>query len=156
MNKWLQLALFIIILQVLAFLTSYFVTRNAVDTWYQDIIKSPFNPPEWVFGPVWTTLYTMIAISGWMLWPHRHEPEGKFALTFFATQLVLNYLWSPVFFGLQAFWPAFVLIMGIDSLVVATIATSWRISKPAALLLVPYLAWGLFATHLTYYVATNN
>ncbi|HEY8963441.1 MAG TPA: TspO/MBR family protein [Alphaproteobacteria bacterium] len=156
MNKWVQLAIFIIVLQILAFLTSYFVTENAVGSWYQDIVKSPLNPPDWVFAPVWATLYTMIAISGWILWRNRLHPDAKTALVFFIAQLAGNYIWSPVFFGLGAFHAAFWLIIWIDAAILATILATQRASKPAAYLLVPYLLWGLFATHLTYFVAFNN
>jgi len=156
MNKWVQLALFILVLQALAFVTSYFVTHDAVNSWYQDIAKSPLNPPDWVFGPVWTVLYTMIAISLWRLWRERTAPDARVPLILFVVQMLGNYLWSPVFFGLGAFTAAFVLIVGIDIGVMATIWTTRRVDKAAALLLVPYLLWGLFATHLTYYVMAHN
>jgi translocator protein len=156
MNKWIQLGAFIVILQVLAFLTSYFVTQSAVNSWYQDIVKSPLTPPDWVFGPVWTTLYTMIAVSLWMLWQKRTLPGAQIALILFGLQLLGNYLWSPIFFGLGAFTAALVLIVGIDIAIIATIIKTRRVSQPAAYLLVPYLLWGLFATHLTYYVAMYN
>lgn len=156
MNKWLQLGFFVITLQVLAFLTSFFVTQDAVNSWYQDIAKSPLNPPDWVFGPVWTILYTMIAVSLWMLWERRTHPLAKPAIVLFMIQLVGNYLWSPVFFGLGQFMGAFILIVGIDIAIIATIIATRRVYKPAAYLLVPYLLWGLFATHLTYYVMAHN
>jgi len=156
MNKWIRLGFLIFILQVLAFLTSYFVTEHAVSSWYQDIAKAPVNPPDWVFAPVWTTLYAMIATSLWMLWPYRRTPQGKLALSLFMVQLVANYLWSPVFFGLAAFTAAFWLIIGIDIVLAATIITTWRVVKPAALLLVPYFFWACFASYLTWSVMVLN
>lgn len=153
MKRYWPLAAIILILQILAFLTSYFVTENAVNGWYQSINKSSLNLPDWVFAPVWTILYAMLGLALWKLWPMRHDPRGRKALIFFLIQLGLNYLWSPVFFGLGAFAAA----LGIIILMVGfTIGCMMNAGKIVSWLLAPYLAWISFATWLTYCVTVMN
>lgn len=156
MKRFLPLAGLILILQVLAFLTSYFVTESAVNGWYQAIEKSSLNPPDWVFAPVWTTLYIILAVSLWMLWRGRQNPTIKKALGFFLAQLVLNYSWSFVFFSLRAFSAAFWLLIVIDLLTIAAMVLAWSHKCRVSLMLLPYLAWIGFATYLTYAVMRLN
>lgn len=156
MKKYRSLVGLILILQVLAFLTSYFVTKNAVNGWYQSINKSAFNPPDWLFAPVWTILYTLLAIALWHLWRGRKNPAQRKALILLIIQMVLNYLWSPVFFGFGAFDVAFVIIITMVTLTVAVMIRVWNTRRIVAYLLLPYLAWIAFASHLNFAILSLN
>src|SRR5690606_19653779 len=113
--------------------------------WYDDLAKPPFNPPSWLFGPVWTVLYVLIAIAGWRIW--RVAPRSAAMLLWFV-QMILNWLWSPAFFGAEAPWLAFAIIVPMLAAILAFIAQARRIDRPAAWLFVPYAAWVAFATLL--------
>ena len=116
--------------------------------WYAGLAKPSFNPPNWVFGPAWTTLYLMIAVATWLLWRAAPgAPRGR-ALRLNAVQLLLNAAWSPLFFGLQAPAPALACIVLMWLAILATIIAARPVSRPASWLLVPYLAWVSFATLL--------
>jgi benzodiazapine receptor len=119
--------------------------NNAVGEWYQALQKPPFNPPNWVFGPVWTLLYIMIAVAGWRVW-HRLRTGG--AMTSWWLQLGLNFLWSPTFFTLQRPGAALVIILALLATVLVFIGLAWSRDRLAALLFVPYAAWVAFATLL--------
>ena len=116
--------------------------------WYAGLAKPGFNPPNWVFGPAWTTLYLMIATATWLLWRAPAGPARRRALGLNAAQLVLNAAWTPLFFGLQAPGLALVGIVLLWLAIACTIVAAWRVSRPAAWLLVPYLAWVSFASVL--------
>jgi tryptophan-rich sensory protein len=113
--------------------------------WHAALVKPPWNPPNWVFGPVWTTLYIMIAIAGWLAW--RAEGLGR-AVWIWIAALVLNGLWTVIFFGQQRIGLALVDIAVLLGLIGAFIAATWRPERRAALLFVPYFAWVAFATAL--------
>jgi tryptophan-rich sensory protein len=118
--------------------------------WYASLAKPAWTPPPWVFGPAWTALYLMMAVAGWRLWRRRdaRPREARVALVLFAVQLALNFLWTPVFFGMQAPGPALVVIFLLLLAIAATILAAWRACRTAAVLLVPYLAWVAFASAL--------
>lgn len=123
-------------------------TASSVSTWYPELSKPSWTPPSWLFGPVWTMLYVMMAVALWLAW--RSQPQAAWSCTVvFAVQLVLNLAWSAVFFGLrQPGWA----VAEIVVLWVAIAATAWRlwlVAPAAGLLMVPYLAWVTFATTLT-------
>lgn len=122
---------------------------NAPGPWYAALDKPPFNPPDWLFAPVWSVIYVLIAIAGWRIWRLRDAP-GKpgGAMTAWWVQLGLNFLWSPVFFTLQAPGLALVIILALFAAVAAFIVLAWERDRPAALLFVPYEAWVAFATLL--------
>jgi benzodiazapine receptor len=134
-------------------------TLYNVDGWYADAEKAPWSPPNALFGPVWSVLYVLMSVAAWLVW--RRHPTSK-ALTLYVIQLVLNAIWTPVFFGLYpaigapALWIALAIIVALDVVVLLTIASFWRESRPAAVLLVPYIAWLLFATTLNAAVAVLN
>jgi tryptophan-rich sensory protein len=115
--------------------------------WYQALEKPSFNPPGWVFGPVWTLLYCMMGLSLFLL-VRAGWPAARTAIVFFAVQLLLNAAWTPVFFRYEQIGWALVVLVLLDAAVIATIAAAWTVSRPAAYLLLPYLAWILFATVL--------
>jgi translocator protein len=111
--------------------------------------RPAWAPPSWAFGVVWPVLYVLIGIAGWRVWRARGSVRAAgTALGLWAVQLVVNASWPGVFFGLEAFGPAIVVIAVLDVLVVLTIVAFWRIDRIAAWLLVPYLLWILYATAL--------
>ena len=131
-------------------------TAGSVQTWYVDLVKPALNPPNWIFGPVWITLYTLMGIAAYLIWQRRREQGVKFALSLYGVQLILNTLWSILFFGLQNPGLAFAEILILLPFIVLTMALFWRINKWAGILLVPYLAWVSFATYLNYAIWSLN
>ncbi|WP_433623821.1 TspO/MBR family protein [Halomicrococcus sp. NG-SE-24] len=130
-----------------------FLTADDVSGWYTTVQQPAFTPPNWVFGPVWTTLYLLMGVALYLVW--RGERD-RLALGAFAVQLALNASWTLVFFGMQ--WPAggLAVIVALLAAIVATIALFSRVDRRAALLLVPYLAWVAFATVLNYEIWRLN
>ena len=118
---------------------------TAPGAWYASLTKPAFNPPNWVFGPVWTALYVLIAIAGWRIW--RVRPRGQ-AMAAWWLQLVLNFLWSPVFFALHSLSGALVIISMLLAAIFWFILAARRHDMVAAWLFAPYLAWVGFATLL--------
>lgn len=124
------------------------LTRAGMD-WYDPLIKSTLNPPGWVFGVVWATLYAMIALSFWFLWQHRTHPQAGRAQKWFWIQMGLNWAWSFVFFTFHLKLLAFLWIVVLVGAVWQTIRLMWPITQIGALLLLPYLAWISFASYLS-------
>lgn len=140
---------------------------QGADGWYADADKPFFTPPGWVFGPVWTALYVAMAVAAWRLSRRREEqdavrsaerPPGdaRAALRLWWVQLALNFLWTPLFFATELLWVALVDIVLLDLAVALLVVRSWRVDRVAAWLLVPYLAWILFATLLNAAIAVLN
>jgi tryptophan-rich sensory protein len=145
----LGLAVFVVVCFAVAGLGSLLTTPQVADGgWYDTLNKPFFTPPSWLFGPVWSVLYLMIAVSGWLVWHRRGFAGAPVAMGLFVAQLVLNFLWSAVFFGLRAPGLGLVEILVLWAAILATILAFRPISSLAALLLVPYLAWVTFATAL--------
>jgi tryptophan-rich sensory protein len=119
------------------------VTGPNVASWYAGLAKPSFNPPDWIFAPVWTVLYVMMAVAAWRVWRITGFHHG--AIELYAAQLALNFTWSIVFFGLHAIAPALVNIVLLLILIVATAFSFWRQDRIAGLLFVPYIAWVAFA-----------
>ena len=116
--------------------------------WYQALNKPFWNPPSWLFGPVWTTLYTLMGIAAWLIWKEFGFSDAKTALSFFLVQLVLNGLWSQIFFGMQEPGWAFAEIILLLAAIVVTTILFFRKKRAAGWLMVPYIAWVSFATVL--------
>ena len=126
-------------------------TSDAVASWYPTLAKPSFNPPNWLFGPVWTTLYAMMGVAAFLVWREGFSASAvKVALAIFAVQLVLNVLWSIIFFGVHALLPAFIEIVVLWVMILVTIIAFWRVSPAAGALLMPYLAWVGFAALLNF------
>ena len=119
--------------------------NNLPGEWYQSLVKPPFNPPNWVFGPAWTILYVLIGMAGARTWMRGHLSMG---MLIWAGQMVANFLWSPFFFGLQMPPVALIVILALLALIIAFILNRWNADRIAALLFLPYLAWVSFATLL--------
>lgn len=124
-------------------------------SFYAQLVKPDWAPPSSVFSPVWTTLYTLMGIAAWLAWRERHRPR-KGPLTLFVVQLVVNALWSWFFFRWQMGAAAFIDVILLLVLIVATIVAFWRLRPLAGMLLLPYLAWVAFASALTWSVWQAN
>lgn len=131
-------------------------TDRATGGWYDRLDVPAFNPPTWVFGPVWTVLYLLIGVAAWLVWRHTDSPQRTTALTWWVVQLVLNAAWTPLFFGAQALWAAFIEILVLWVAIVATTRMFGRVERPAMLLMLPYLAWVSFAAVLNGSIAAMN
>jgi tryptophan-rich sensory protein len=147
MRTYLVLAGFVLLCLAVG-LVGAFSTAPAIPAWYAALAKPSFNPPNWLFGPVWTVLYIAMAVAAWLIWKRPAEPARGLALKVWAAQLVLNALWTPVFFSLHRIGLALVDIVLLDLALAALIVVAWRPYRAAALLLVPYVAWTMFATAL--------
>ena len=127
-------------------------------SFYAQLTKPSWAPPAWVFGPVWSALYALMAVAAWLVWRSVRSTAGSraVALGLFGVQLAANVLWSWLFFAWHRGALAAVEVLVLVALIVATVVAFWRISRPAALLLVPYLAWVSFASVLTWAVWRSN
>jgi tryptophan-rich sensory protein len=126
-----------------------FATVRAIPRSYAGLAKPSFNPPEWLFGPAWTVLYVLMAVAAWLVWKRGFGAPGvKLALAAFLVQLVLNALWSIFFFGLRSPLAGLVDIIAMWLAILATIFLFFRVSVPAGILLLPYIAWVSFAAIL--------
>ncbi len=118
--------------------------------WYAGLQKPSWNPPNWIFGPVWTALYTMMAFAAWLVWRRGGFAAQRNALVLFLLQLLFNGLWSPLFFGIKQPAVAFVDIVLLWLALLATIVAFWKARPLSGVLLVPYLAWVTFASALNF------
>lgn len=136
---------------------SGFATQSSVGGWYTTLNKPALNPPNWIFGPVWTILYILMGIAAGIVWSKGlHHIWVKTALYHFSFQLIFNALWSVVFFGFnKPFW-ALLVILILLALILFTMKTFRTVSKTAAYLLVPYFLWVCFATFLNYKIWELN
>lgn len=133
------------------------VASSNAPSFYAALDRPPWAPPAWLFGPAWTTLYVMMAISAFLVWRRHGFANARTALWLFLIQLALNALWTPLFFLWRQGALAFIEIILLWLWIVATIVAFWRLgSKVAATLLVPYLAWVSFATCLTWSIWQRN
>lgn len=132
------------------------ITASAIAGWYAELAKPPWNPPSWLFGPVWTALYIAMGIAAWRIWRRGTVPgaspalraDVRSALLVYVAQLALNAGWTPVFFGLKRIDFALAIIVVLLVAIVETVRRFYRLDRPAALLLLPYLGWVAFATAL--------
>ena len=151
-----RLIISILICQLAGFLGSLFTTPS-IPTWYASLEKPSFNPPNWLFSPVWITLFVLMGISLYLLLEKSfREQKVKKALIFFAIQLVLNVFWSILFFGLKSPLFAFFEIIILWVAISLTIIQSFKISKIASFLLLPYILWVSFAAILNYFLWNLN
>jgi tryptophan-rich sensory protein len=135
---------------VLTFGAAYVGSRFPVDEWYTALSKPSWNPPNWLFGPVWSVLYILMAISAWLVWREEGLLGAIVPLSIFILQLVLNAAWSWLFFGLHELGIAFVEIVTLWVAIVVNIILFWRLKPISGILLIPYLLWVTFASVLNY------
>ena len=155
LRQWLGLAVFIAICFTVARIGSL-LTTPSLSGWYAGLQKPSWNPPSWVFGPVWSLLYLSMAIAGWLVW-REHGGRGiAIPLVLFSVQLALNCAWSGLFFALRLPWIAFAEIVVLWCAILATLISFWRVLPLAGWLLAPYLAWVTFAAALNLTLAKMN
>lgn len=144
------------IAQMAGVIGSIFTTPN-ISGWYGSLTRPTWNPPNWVFGPVWITLYTLIGYAAFLVWEKRKtDVRVQAALWLYGVHLLFNALWSIIFFGMQNPGLAFLEILALDMLIIITTILFWRISRSAGLLMLPYAAWVFFATYLNYTIWILN
>ena len=132
------------------------ITASSVDTWYKTLQKPVFNPPDWLFAPVWTTLYVMMAVAGWRVWKRVGLSAGRRAFLVYALQLFLNLAWSYLFFGLQRIDLALIEIIVLLTVVIINTLMFWRIDRLAGMLYVPYVLWIFYAKLLNFSLLMLN
>jgi len=156
LGKITKLAISLIACFATAFVGSIF-TISAIPTWYAQLAKPSFAPPNWLFGPAWTLLYFLMAISLWLVWEKGFKAKGvRRAIGIFSFQLLLNALWSIAFFGLKSPLMGFLIIALLWYSILSTIVAFYKIDKRAAWLLLPYIAWVSFASILNFAVMVLN
>ncbi len=154
--NWLKLIAAIVICQAAGGIGSIFTTQS-VSTWYLTLNKPIFNPPSWVFAPVWTLLFLLMGISLYLVWNKREEQERRSkAIIFFSIQYILNIAWSFFFFYLQNPLAAFIEILFLWFFILLTILYFYKTSKIAAYLLIPYIIWVSFAAVLNFSIYLLN
>ncbi len=133
------------------------VTIPQITTWYSTLSKPWWSPPNWLFGPVWTTLYLLMGVALFLVWREGwHRRDVRFAILIFGVQLVINLLWSVVFFSFHALFGSFIIVMLLWLAILANIIAFLIISKWAGFLLVPYIVWVSIASYLNYSVYLLN
>jgi len=148
MKDWMKLAISIIGCELVGLLGTVF-TASSIPTWYAGLNKPFFSPPNWIFGPVWTLLYAFMGISFYLLWKKGWGKKSHVdARNFFLAQLAVNFIWTPIFFGLRSPILGLITIVLMWILIVVTMKKLYPISQNAFYLLIPYLAWVSFATAL--------
>lgn len=154
--SWLKLIVSILIPQLAGLIGSVF-TISSVRNWYPTLNKPGFTPPNWLFGPAWTLLFLLMGISLYLVWQKELETPGvKKALIIFGAQLVLNILWSVLFFGLQSPLLGLIDILPLIVLIILNIIQFKKINPTAGYLLIPYLAWTSFAAILNFSILILN
>ncbi len=132
-------------------------TAGAVATWYTTLTKPELSPPNWLFGPVWTVLYALMAIAAWRIYEKRRSSQkANRLLRVYGAHLVVNALWSIIFFGFHSPAPAFMIIIVLWLMIAYLAAGFYRIDRTAGILLLPYLAWVSFATYLNLSIVLLN
>ena len=125
-------------------------------SFYEQLVQPAWAPPAWVFGPVWTVLYVLMAVAAWLVWRSGGFSQNRWALGFFLGQLALNALWSWLFFGWRLGGWAFTDILALLVSLVITIVLFWRVRPAASVMLIPYVLWVAFAAVLNYVVWQMN
>lgn len=145
-NHWVRLTVFIALCLAVGGLGGA-ATSSSLTDWYAQLRRPPLNPPNWIFAPVWTTLYVMMAVAGHRLWGVLSPEKGRLRILF-VIQLALNGIWSPLFFGLHNPLAGLVDIVLLWGFLAALVRLSWREDRISGILLTPYLLWVSFATYL--------
>ena len=135
---------------IITFLAAFIGSRFMPGEWYSHLAKPLWNPPNWIFAPVWTLLYFMMAIAACLVWKRHGLVNAEIPLSLFVLQLGLNAMWSWLFFGLHKPGLAFVDIIVLWILILVTLLTFWKLNRIAGALMIPYLAWVSFASVLNF------
>lgn len=146
--NWPKLLASVVACQLAGILGAVF-TRAGIPVWYAGLEKPSFSPPNWLFGPAWITLYLLMAVAAYLVWQKGlAHPGVRAALAAFVVQLLLNALWSPAFFGLRSPLAGAVVIVVLWLAIALTMFLFWKLARPAAWLLLPYLLWVSYASAL--------
>ena len=140
----------------LCFLTAFVASRFSPGEWYLQIQKPSWTPPGYLFGPVWSFLYLTMGIAAWLVWRRAGFSGASLALALFILQLILNGMWSWIFFGVQRPGLAFAEILVLWSMILVTTLAFWRVTATAGMLFLPYLAWVSFAAILNFFIWRMN
>jgi benzodiazapine receptor len=154
-HRGLALAGWLLACFLVAGISSIFIAK-AMPTWYAALAKPPYTPPNQVFGPVWTVLYTLMAIAAWMIWKLLDSRTRSVGLTLFCVQLALNFTWSILFFSAHRIGLSFAEILILWAAILATMQVFFRLRRTAGWLLVPYLCWVTFASLLNWGILQRN
>jgi len=156
LNNFFKLVIAVVVSELAGVIGSVF-TVSTIPNWYAGLVKPALNPPSWIFGPVWITLYFLIGVAAFLVWKAGWErKEVRKALGAFGIQLFLNAIWPIVFFGLRNPFLAFVEIIVLWLAILWTIFVFYKISRPAVYLLLPYILWVSFAAYLNYSIWMLN
>lgn len=155
MKKVVKLIISILIPLAVGFVGSFF-TSSSVSTWYETIAKPSFNPPNFVFAPVWTILFILIGISFYLVWTKNFGKQKNKLIKIFSIQLFLNLIWSALFFGLQNPLLGLIDIILLETAIIFNIKIFYKVSKTASYLLIPYLIWVSFALILNLSIVILN
>ncbi|MDD3175579.1 MAG: tryptophan-rich sensory protein [Candidatus Nanoarchaeia archaeon] len=150
MNKYLKLLISVLIPLFIGMLGSIF-TSTSINTWYISLIKPSFNPPNWIFGPVWTALFILMGLAFFLVWSEETKKLQKYksgATKLFSIQLMLNLIWSALFFGCRNPLASFIEIIILEFFIIWTTIQFYKVSKPAAYMMIPYILWVAFASAL--------
>lgn len=153
--SFLRLIVSLIICQLAGFIGSLFTTP-AIPEWYASLQKPSFTPPNWLFSPVWIFLYLLMGVTLYLLWQTASKKGAKLALLLFSIQLVLNMLWSVIFFGLKSPMVAFIEILVLWVAIILTMTKSLKVARVAGYLLLPYIIWVSFAAVLNFFLWKLN
>lgn len=151
-RPWLSLAIAVVATELVGASGAVF-TSMGLESWYPSLVRPDIAPPNWVFGPVWTTLFALMGIGVWLVWKQATGEQARaarVALAIFVVHFAVNLAWSGVFFGLQSLFGGLVVIVLLWLLILATMGAFARVDRRAAVLLLPYLAWVSFAGYLNY------
>ena len=152
--KWGLLIIFIITCNLIGAIGAIWTSSDG--PWYREINKPSFNPPNWIFGPVWTLLFTLMGISLYLVWISPSSNIKLIALTLFVIQFIFNITWSYLFFGLNNPLWSFIEILFLIGFILVTIFYFFKVNKTAGYLLIPYLLWVIFASFLNYSIWKLN
>ena len=155
-KEYIWLFFFIFICLILGNGLGGYFTFISVDTWYQTLDKPSFNPPDWIFGPVWTTLYIFMGISIWLIWKKEKSKIRTLAIKIFWLQLFFNIFWTFLFFGIRKINYSLIEIFFLIFLIIITIFYFLKLNKIAGYLLIPYLIWVIYASILTFNIWILN
>ena len=128
------------------------LSKPEISTWYSTLNRSTLTPPNYVFPIAWTVLYGIIGACGWLIWLPQAFPKLTAIKTLYVTQLILNWSWTPLFFGFHLTGMSLIVLVSMDILVCALICLAYRRMKLVSLLMIPYMSWILFATYLNLYI----
>jgi tryptophan-rich sensory protein len=154
-HPWLGLVAFLVVCFAAAGIGGV-VTTPKIGTWYATLVKPSWNPPNWIFGPVWSAIYFCMAVAAWLVWRQEGFSQVRVPLLLFAAQLALNVLWSCIFFGLEMPGLAFAEVLMLLAAIAATMIVFWQRSMIAGILFVPYFAWVSFASVLNFTIWSLN